>query len=137
MKSDGRGNIYVAYTIAGGHAKWVFTFQVGCDSFQSSTSACIVASVHKRDMPRLRNALMYLHPILSHIKGHVGHVQEVVSKVFLDQIPFVSATDNNVVDSMVRIDLQNVPENRAPADFHHWFGAQSRFFAQACSQPAC
>lgn len=42
-------------------------------------------------------ALMDFHPVLLHIEGHVGHVQKIVGKVFLDDISLKPAADNEFV----------------------------------------
>jgi len=70
------------------------------------------------------------------VKGHIAHVQEVVGKIFLDQIAFVAAADYKLVDPMGAVDLQNVPEDRLAADFNHRLRLEVGFFADARAEAA-
>src|SRR5437899_8356711 len=84
---------------------------------------------------------MHGHLIAMHIKGHIGGMEEVVGEVLLDDVTLVSATDDEVVDTVLRVNLQNVPENRTPANLHHRLGTNYRFFretrADAASEDDC
>ena len=80
---------------------------------------------------------MHLHAIFVHIEGYVRHMQEVIGEVFLDQVTLVSTADHKVVDTVLGIDFEDVPQDGAAANFYHRLGAQARLFAEACSQTAC
>ena len=41
-------------------------------------------------------------------------MKKAVSKIFLDHIALVSAADNEVIDTVVAVDLKDVPENWLP-----------------------
>jgi hypothetical protein len=71
------------------------------------------------------------HDVLAHVKGDVGHVQEVVGEVFLDDIAFVAAADDKVVDSNLGLGLHDTPKNRLPADFDHRFWTDRDFFGDS------
>ena len=87
-------------------------------------------------MPWLRNALMHLHVVFPHIEGHVRHVQKIIGEVLFDQISLVSATDNKVIDPVLRIDFENVPKDRPAANFNHGLGTRTGFFTEPSSLPA-
>ncbi len=70
-----------------------------------------------------------------HVEGYIGHVQKVVCKILLDEVTLVSATNNELIDSVLRIDLEDVPQDRPPTNFDHWLGAGTRFLAKARSEP--
>ena len=63
-------------------------------------------------------------------------MQEIVREVLLDEIPLISATNDEVVDSVLRIHLENVPQDRSTADLDHRLGACNRFFTEPRPQPA-
>ena len=65
------------------------------------------------------------------MEGHIAHVQEVVCEVFLDHIALIAAADHKLFDSMGAKDLEDVPEDRLAADFHHGLGLEVGFFADA------
>ena len=39
-------------------------------------------------------------------------VQEVVGKIFLDNVAFVTATDYELINAVMAVGLEDVPENR-------------------------
>ena len=65
---------------------------------------------------------------IGNIESNIGHVKKVIGEVFLDDIAFVTATDHEVVDPVVGINLHDVPENGLAPDFDHWLGLQVGFF---------
>src|SRR4030081_2129254 len=81
------------------------------------------------------------HLIGVHVKGHIRGMKKVVGEVLLDDVALVSATDNEVIDAMLRVNLQNVPENRTAANLDHRLGTNYRFFretrADAASEDDC
>ena len=68
--------------------------------------------------------------------GDIGHVQEVVGEIFLDDIALVAAADHEVVDAVRRVDLHDVPEDRLAADLDHRLGLQIALFGNASAKPA-
>ena len=42
-----------------------------------------------------------------------------VEEIFFDYFRFISQSDNKLVDSVVGIDIHDVPEDRSAADFDH------------------
>ena len=73
---------------------------------------------------------MYFHTAICHVKGDITGMKKVVSKIFLDHIALVSAADNEVIDTVVAVDLKDVPENWLPADFYHRLWPQMGFLRQ-------
>ena len=71
------------------------------------------------------------------MKGHIAHVQEVISEIFLDHIALVATADHKLIDAMSAVDLEDMPENRLPADFHHRLGFEVRFLADAGAKAPC
>jgi hypothetical protein len=100
-------------------------------ALQAPAGLGLLAGVHQRDTPRLGRALVHLHAVVGDIKGDVGDVQEVVGEVLLDQVTLVAQADHELVDSVGRVDLHDVPEDRLAADLHHWLGLQGGFLAEA------
>ncbi len=60
MKSDGSGNIHIAYSIAVGKAE-IFISDKRCDSFQAPPGHRILARVDQGDIPRLGAVLVHFH----------------------------------------------------------------------------
>jgi hypothetical protein len=110
VEGNGRANVEVAYTISVGHTERVFVLEMVGDFLESSSGAGIISGVDQGYAPRLGNALMHLHPVLFQIESDVTHMQEVVREVLLDEISLITATNDEVVDSVLRIDFENVPQ---------------------------
>ena len=47
-----------------------------------------------------------------HIEGDVRHVQEVVGKTFLDDVVLIAATNNEIINAMVRVYPHDMPQDR-------------------------
>jgi hypothetical protein len=52
-----------------------------------------------------------------------------------NRVAFVTASDDELVDTMRCIDLHNVPEYRLAADLDHWLRPQMRFLGNAGPEP--
>jgi hypothetical protein len=63
-------------------------------------------------------------------------MQEVVGEIFLDDVALVAAADDEVIDAMLGIDLQDVPENRPAAYLDHRLGPDNRLFRKARAEAA-
>ena len=63
-------------------------------------------------------------------------MEEVVCEVLFDNIAFVAATYNKVVDSMSGVELHDVPENWLTSDFNHGFWLEVRLLGDAGSEAA-
>ena len=68
------------------------------------------------------------HLVEAEVKGDVGVVEKVVREVFLDDVAFVAAADDEVINAVRRIHFEDVPQNRATSDLNHWFWLDTGFF---------
>src|SRR5437660_11084746 len=64
-------------------------------------------------------------------------MQEIIGKVLLDHVPLVSATDNEIVDAVIRIQFQNVPQDRSAANVDHWHRPHGGLLAKTRTVAAC
>jgi len=60
--------------------------------------------------------------VVVHVEGDVGCVQEVVGEVFLDDVALVAETDDEVIDAVLGVELEDVPEDGAAADLDMGLG---------------
>ena len=81
-------------------------------------------------------AVVHFHAVAGHVEGDVGHVQEVVSKILLNDVPFESAADNEIRHPVGGVDFHDMPKEGLPADFHHRFRTQDRLFTEAGAETA-
>src|ERR1700761_464909 len=73
---------------------------------------------------------MDLHAVLFHVEGDIGGVEEVVGEVLLDEVALVAAADDEVVDAVMGVDFEDVPQDRPAADFDHGLGTHHGLFAE-------
>ena len=111
--------VKVGDSIAIGHTEGILAFQISSDLFEASPGASIISCVDQRDSPWFGYTLVHLHPVVPQIKRDVGHVHEVVGKVFFNEVALISAADNEIVDSEMRIYLEDMPQNGASSDLNH------------------
>ncbi len=71
---------------------------------------------------------MHGHVVGVHVKRHIGGMQEVVGKILLDDVALVATADDEVMDAVLGINLQDVPENGPATNFDHRLGPDNRFF---------
>ena len=67
------------------------------------------AGIHHGYLPVLRLAIVNLHGILSHVKGNVRIVQEIVGKVFLNQVLLIACQNNKFLKAVGRIIFHDMP----------------------------
>src|SRR5260370_37388429 len=79
---------------------------------------------------------MHCHLIGVHVEGHIGGMEEVVGEVLLDDVALVSAADDEVIDAVLGINLQNVPQNGPAANLDHRLGTNYRFFRETRAEAA-
>ena len=63
-------------------------------------------------------------------------MQEVVCKVFFDDIALVAAANDEVIDAMMGVNLHDVPQDGLAPDLDHGLGLDVGFFAYARTQTA-
>ena len=62
---------------------------------------------------------------------NVRGVQEVVREIFLDDVLLVARADDELVKTVVAVQLHDVPQNRHPAQLHHGLRLELAFFTDA------
>ena len=88
-------------------------------------------------MPRLDAVAMDLRSVWSCRSNVTSRArQHVVAEVLLDQVALVAAADHEIVQTIGRVDLHDVPENRLPADLDQRLRLRNAFFADAATEPA-
>ncbi len=120
----------VAESVAVGEAERLVADKL-LHTFQASARLGAIAGIDQRDLPRFDVALMHFHPIILHVEGDVRHVQEVVGKVFLDDIALVAKANHELIDSIMGVQLHYMPKDRSASDLDHRLGAQVGFFRNA------
>ena len=67
---------------------------------------------------------------------NVRRVQEVVREVLLDDVLLVARADDELVKTVVAVQLHDVPQNRHPAQLYHRLGLELRLFTDPCAVTA-
>jgi hypothetical protein len=96
------------------------------DAAEAAAGAGVVAGVDEGDAPGLGDGVVDGHLVVRHVEGDVGGVQEVVGEVLLDDVALVAAADDEVVDAVLGVELEDVPEDGAAADLDHGLGCFRR-----------
>ena len=73
---------------------------------------------------------------IGEIVCNVRGVQKVVRKVLLDDVLFIARADDELVETVVAVQLHDVPQNRHPAQLHHGLGLELRLFTDPCAVTA-
>jgi hypothetical protein len=75
--------------------------------------------------------------VVLHVEGDIRGMQEIVGKIFLDQIAHVAKADDEIVHAVGGVDFYDVPPNRLATDFYHELGADRSFLADSRTQATC
>ena len=103
---------------------------------QAPAGHAVVAGVDQRHPPWFGALLVDDHVVAAHVERDVGHMQEVVGEILLDDIALIAAADHEVVDAVRGVDLQDVPQDRTAADLDHRLGAQAGFLGKPRAESA-
>ena len=61
-------------------------------------------------------------------------MQKVVRKILLDDVTLIAAANDEVIDTVVGVSLQDVPQDWLAADLDHGLGLGVSFFTYASTQ---
>src|SRR4029079_16399189 len=136
MKIDELPDVDISNAIAIGKTERVVIPYVRRPPLDSSARFGLGAGIDQRHPPRLRSLGMKIDLVVLEIDRDVGGVQEILREILLDQIPFVSKANHELIDAVRRLDLHDVPEHGMPADFHHRLWPHDCLFAQTATEAA-
>ena len=131
MEFNAGADVNVTDTIAVSHAERFIVLHIFGNPGQSPTGHRLNTGIDQGYVPGFGALLVHFHPVAAHVEGDVGHVQEVVGEVLLDDITLVAAANDEIVDAVMRVHLQDMPKDRHTTDLHHRLGPRGSFFAQA------
>jgi len=121
---DQGGDVHVGDAVAVGEADGLVVGEVAAHPGQTAAGKGGFTGVYQGDLPGFGLLAAHFHVIEIHIEGDITGVQEIVGEVFLDHITLVATTDDEVVDAVVAVNLEDVPQDRLAADLHHRLGPQ-------------
>ena len=130
-------DVDIGNTVTIGQRKVWFAFHVIHHAFDAPTRLRNIARIDEGHSPGLGGLPMHLHAILSDVKGNVGHVHKVIGEKLFDDVALIAKTHDEIVKAIPAIDLHDVPQDWAPADFHHGLRAHLSFFGKPGSHSAC
>src|SRR6185369_9433157 len=134
MKIDELPDVDISNAIAIGKTKRVVIPYVRQRPLDATARFGLGAGIDQRHPPRLRSLGMKIDLVVLEIDRDVGGVQEILREILLDQIPFVSKANHELIDAVRRVDLHDVPEHGMPADFHHRLWPHDCLFAQTATE---
>ena len=136
VEGDGGGDVDVGYAVAVGHAEGFGGVEVLRDAAEAASGAGGFSGVDEGDAPGFGDGLVDGHLVVVHVEGDVGGVEEVVGEELLDDVALVSAADDEVVDAVLGVDLEDVPEDGPATDLDHRLGAEGCLFGDAGAETA-
>ena len=129
-------DVDVGDSVAEGHHERL-AVEVGRDLQQSTSRLGVPSRVDQGYAPVFGIPLLrvWFHGARREIDGHVRREGRVLRHVALDVLALVPERDEEIVVSVVRVDLQDVPEDRAVPDLDHRLRTHVRLFRQAGALP--
>ena len=128
VEGDQAGNVDVGNAVAIGKAEGLVVFDKIRNPLETAAGHGVFAGIDERYPPGLGMPFMYFHAVIHHVERYIRHVQEVIGEVLLDDIAFVAAANDEIVNAVMGVHLEDVPEDRFAANFDHWLGLQMGLF---------
>ena len=136
VKLNERGNVEIADAVAIGQAE-SFVAYVLANTLDASTRHGVQTGIDKGDTPRLGGCMMYLNRIVAQVDREIGVPLEVFQEVFLQEMAFVAAANDKIIQSMMRVELHDVPDDRKSSDLDKRLRNRGCLFADTGSVTAC
>ena len=81
--------------------------------------------------------VVYDHLIsLGEVKCDIAGMQKIISEPLFDDVLLVARAHDEFVETIVRIALHDMPEDRHATDFNHGLGLVLGFLTDACTVSA-
>jgi len=101
-----------------------------CSRYCATFQTRIISGIDQSYALRLCEAQMHRHSVSFSYRKMTSDVRSTADKITL-----ISATNDEVVGSGLRIDLENVVQDRSTADLDHRLWAYDRFFTKPRPEP--
>jgi hypothetical protein len=93
--------------------------------------------VNQRNLPVFGVIFMNFHAVLAHIESYITIIKCIVGEIFFYDMPFVTATNNKLVNAEGGIDFHNMPKNRLATNFYHRLRPNATFFTDTGTITTC
>src|SRR5580698_7331480 len=130
-------DVDIGNTVTIGQRKVWFVFHIIHHAFDASAGLRHIAGVDQRHPPGFGGLPMHLHAIFSNVKRNVRHVHKVISEKLFDDVALIAKTHDEIVKAIPAVDLHDVPQDWAPADFHHRLRTHLSLFGKPGSHSTC
>src|SRR5258708_26810758 len=117
MKTDQLANVHVADAVAVGKAERRVP-KIVPDPPESAAGHRLFAGIDQGSFPGLASVSMSLDPIALEIDREIALVRQVIKKVVFDDRALVAAANDEFVETVMRIESHDVPQDRPSAYFN-------------------
>ena len=128
-------DINIGYRISVGKEKWLVSYKT-CDALNATTCHSIESRIYYRDLPGLRMIIVHFNAVAGKIERNIRHMEKIISKKLFNDMLFISGTNNKFANTVIGIQLHNVPQNRLVANLYHRLRAKLAFFRNAGAEAA-
>src|SRR5205823_1114214 len=121
MQFDGGRNVDAPDTISVGEQEGVVILEIFADAMNALTRHRICAGIGQRNLPILFRVpgMKFSLWLLSEEQRRVANVPEIIPEVFLNHLTLVAEAEDELFESVMRVRLHDVPQDRPVADRQH------------------
>jgi hypothetical protein len=130
VKLQQRLNIDVGNSIAVGQKK-IFVAKILANTLDPAAGHGVDTGIYQRNSPRFGTILMNFYSILGNVERRITDVEKVISEVAFNYISQIPAANHKIIDSAMRENFHDVPQNRHSADLDHRLGAEMALLADS------
>src|SRR5947209_16214104 len=135
MESKQRFEVQIRHTIAVGENKG-FASQQTTQSLDAPPGDRLLTRIYEVDGPFLAPTTMDSDIAIGQADTQVHGDIWVVEKEALDNLALVPKRHNELGESLLAIDLHNVPQNGTPTDLNHWLRLEIGLLGKSGPEPA-
>src|SRR5882757_4502081 len=128
VESDQLADVDVGDAVPVGEAERLIV-EIGQGSPDATARHGLLAGIQERHPPGLDPIAMVVRLTCVEVERDVRPAKGVVAKVLLDEMAFVAAEDDELVEPVGRVHLHDVPEDRLSADLDKWLWSDGAFLA--------
>src|SRR5208282_4498205 len=130
-------DVHIAHAIAVGQHEEIFT-NILLNPLHPSASHRVLSGIDESDLKVLfaMDVLILDLGVPAEAEGEIVVHRLIVQEIFLDHVAAVSEAEHKIDETIMRIQLHNVPQDRTTADFYHGLGPILSFLAQTGTEPS-
>ena len=132
MECDELADIDIADTITVGQAERLLADYVA-GALHAASRHRLGPRIENRHAPWFAFGSTPYDLTIRHVDREIRRIHSVIQKILSDELDTVATEYDEIRETIMSVALHDVPDDRAPTDFHHRLWPYCGFFTEPCS----